>query len=152
MTRLDLSGLRDLWYRIDDIFARLTEAVGSISWNSPTLSWTMASGGSGGSVNLSNGLATDDEAAGSIGVNGTTIYLYNVKGTQIDYGNMESGVRAIAQSEASSAASSAVSGLSSNAQTANSVSVWVDGGKLYVRLYNVNDQVLSTSSATLPTS
>lgn len=80
MTRLDLSGLRDLWYRIDDIFARLTEAVGSISWSSPTLSWTMASGGGGSSVDLSDGLATEAEAGHSLSISGRTITLKNVNG------------------------------------------------------------------------
>lgn len=82
MARLDLGGLRDLWYRIDDIFARLTEAAGSISWSSPTLTLHSVAGGSLGSVNLNDGLATDAEAGHSLSFNSGNgnVTLKNVNG------------------------------------------------------------------------
>lgn len=83
MARLDLGGLRDLWYRIDDIFARLTEAGGSFTWSSPSLTLNSVAGGTLSTVNLGDGLATDDEAAHSITGDSTahTITLKSVTGT-----------------------------------------------------------------------
>ena len=84
MTRLDLSGLRDLWYRIDDIFCRLTEAIGSISFSGTTLSWSYASGSPAGSVDLDQTFAKDTEAAGSIVTSGDhSLQLKNVNGSNL---------------------------------------------------------------------
>lgn len=86
MARLDLGGLRDLWYRIDDIFARLTEAIGSISFSGTTLSWSYASGGSAGSVDLNNTFATDAEAGHSLSFNQNNgnVTLNNVNGGNLN--------------------------------------------------------------------
>ena len=81
MSRLDLSGLRDLWYRIDDIFARLSEAIGSISFSGTTLSWSYANGASAGSVDLDQTFAKDTEAAGSMTSSGYSIQLKSVSGS-----------------------------------------------------------------------
>lgn len=89
MSRLDDWGLRELWYRIGDIFARKTEAGGSLSWGGTTLGLTSVAGGSLGSVNLNDGMATDSEATYSISISGTTITISNAAGTvssQIDIG------------------------------------------------------------------
>ena len=84
MTRLDLSGLRDLWYRIDDIFCRLTEAIGSITFSGTTLSWSYASGASAGSVDLDQTFAKDTEAAGSIVTSGDhSLQLKSVSGSSL---------------------------------------------------------------------
>ena len=83
MARLDLGGLRDLWYRIDDIFARLTEAIGSISFSGTTLSWNYASGASAGSVNLDNTFATDAQAAHSLSLAESSLVLKSVSGATL---------------------------------------------------------------------
>lgn len=80
MARLDLGGLRDLWYRIDDIFARLSEALGSISFGGTTLSWRRANGAAAGSVNLGATFATRNQAGSRLGISGRTITLYDVDG------------------------------------------------------------------------
>ena len=85
MSRLDDWGLREFWYRIGDIFARKTEAGGSLSWDGgSTLGLTSVAGGSLGSVNLDNGMATDAEATYSISISGTTITISNAAGTVTD--------------------------------------------------------------------
>lgn len=81
MARLDLGGLRDLWYRIDDIFARLTEAGGSFTWSSPNLTLNSVAGGTLDTVNLGNGLAEDTEAAHSLEASGFKLTLKSVAGT-----------------------------------------------------------------------
>lgn len=80
MARLDLGGLRDLWYRIDDIFARLTEAGASFTWSSPNLTLNSAAGGTLDTVNLGNGLAEDSEAAHSLEASGFKLTLRSVTG------------------------------------------------------------------------
>lgn len=81
MARLDLGGLHDLWYRIDDIFCRLSEAIGSISFSGTTLSWSRANGAAAGSVNLDNVFATDAQAAHSLRLNGKSLSLVSCDGT-----------------------------------------------------------------------
>lgn len=83
MSRLDDWGLRELWYRIGDIFARRNEAGASLSFDGSSLSLNSVSGGYLDSVNLDNGLATDSEAGHSLGIDGRTITLYNVNGSQV---------------------------------------------------------------------
>lgn len=81
MARLDLGGMRDLWYRIDDIFCRLSEAIGSISFSGTTLSWSRANGAAAGSVNLDNVFATNAQAAHSLLLNGKRLSLVSCDGT-----------------------------------------------------------------------
>ena len=81
MARLDLGGLHDLWYRIDDIFCRLSEAIGSISFSGTTLSWRRADGAVAGSVNLDNVFATNAQAAHSLRLNGKSLSLVSCDGT-----------------------------------------------------------------------
>lgn len=83
MARLDLGGLRDLWYRIDDIFARLTEAGGSFTWSSPSLTLNSVAGGTLDTVNLGNGLAEDSEAAHSLEASGFKLTLRSVTGAAL---------------------------------------------------------------------
>ena len=84
MTRLDLSGLRDLWYRIDDIFARLSEAIGSITFSGTTLSWYFANGTFSDSIDLDTVFAKDTEAAGSMVASGDhSLQLKNVSGSNL---------------------------------------------------------------------
>lgn len=80
MARLDLGGLRELWYRIDDVFCRLSEALGSISFRGTTLSWRHANGSSAGSADLGATFATRSQAGSRLGISGRTITLYNVNG------------------------------------------------------------------------
>lgn len=80
MARLDLGGLRDLWYRIDDIFARISEALGSISFSGTTLSWNHVNGSSAGSADLGATFATRNQAGSRLGISGRTITLYDVNG------------------------------------------------------------------------
>lgn len=83
MARLDLGGLRDLWYRIDDIFARLTEAAHSLSWNGTTLTLNAAAGNQLSSVNLDSGLASDAEAAHSVSLSDSSLVLKSVSGATL---------------------------------------------------------------------
>lgn len=83
MARLDLGGLRDLWYRIDDIFARLTEAAHSLSWNGTTLTLNAAAGNQLSSVNLDSGLATDAQAAHSLSLSNSSLVLKSVSGATL---------------------------------------------------------------------
>ena len=173
MTRLDLSGLRDLWYRIDDIFARLTEAGGSLSWdNAKNLTLVSCAGGTLNTVNLDNGLATDTEAAGDLTTSGTYgIKLKNINGsaigTAIDLSNLLKGYfgRGLAKSNnkiylvngngsqlGNQIDLPSTSGLASKTEAAYDISVWVDGGDIWVRLYDVDGNVLNSSHYPLPTS
>ena len=81
MARLDLGGMRELWYRIDDIFCRLSEAIGSISFSGTTLSWSRANGDEAGSVNLDNVFVTNAQAAHSLRLNGKRLSLVSDDGT-----------------------------------------------------------------------
>lgn len=83
MARLDLGGLRDLWYRIDDIFARLTEAGRSFSWSGTTLTLNSAAGGALDSVDLNSGLASDAEAAHSLSLENSSLVLKSVSGATL---------------------------------------------------------------------
>lgn len=83
MARLDLGGLRDLWYRIDDIFCRLSEAIGSISFSGTTLSWSRANGAAAGSVNLDGVFATDAQAAHSLSLSNSSLVLKSVSGATL---------------------------------------------------------------------
>ena len=83
MARLDLGGLRDLWYRIDDIFCRLSEAIGSISFSGTTLSWSRANGAAAGSVNLDSVFATDAQAAHGLSLSNSSLVLRSVSGATL---------------------------------------------------------------------
>lgn len=83
MARLDLGGLRDLWYRIDDIFARLTEAAHSFTWSGTTLTLNSAAGGALDSVDLNSGLASDAEAAHSLSLSNSSLVLKSVSGATL---------------------------------------------------------------------
>ena len=64
MSHIDDWGMRDFWYRIGDIFARKTEAGGSLSWDGTHLSLnSVADGGTLDTEDLSDGLAKESEAA-----------------------------------------------------------------------------------------
>lgn len=80
MARLDLGGLRDLWYRIDDIFARITEAAGSIALSGTSLVLSSVAGGTLSTVDLDGTFATDAEAAHSLEASGFKLTLKSVTG------------------------------------------------------------------------
>lgn len=82
MSYLDEIGLGQLWQRVDDIFARLTEAVGSMSFNSGTGVLTLFScaGGELDSEDLDTRYPTKDEAAASLELSGNTLYINDVNG------------------------------------------------------------------------
>lgn len=88
MSHIDDWGMRDFWYRIGDIFARRTEAGGSLSWNgSSSLTLRSVEGGDLTTVDLNNGMATDNEAKYTLTKDGAKITLSNAAGTvsvQID--------------------------------------------------------------------
>lgn len=146
MARLDLGGLRDLWYRIDDIFARLTEAIGSISFSGTTLSWNYASGASAGSVDLNNTFATDAELASraghSLGASGMTIILYNGNGSQISSASIATAIN----SAIDSAVSSGTSGLLSvsTADDRYGASLYYNSSSKQLQLVSRDGTALST--------
>lgn len=88
MARLDLGGLHDLWYRIDDIFCRLSEAIGSISFSGTTLSWRHANGSSAGSADLGATFATRNQAGSSLRLSGKRLSLISYDGTEISHVNL----------------------------------------------------------------
>lgn len=107
MARLDLGGLRDLWYRIDDIFCRLSEAIGSISFSGTTLSWSRANGAAAGSVNLDGVFATDAQAAHSLSLSNSSLVLKSVSGATLSTVSLST----LINNAVSSGVSSGTSGL-----------------------------------------
>lgn len=81
MAYLDTRGLNDLWARISALFARRNEAVGSATLNTTTLQLVAVDGTQLGTINLSNGLAADSEAAGTFTFNGGELAIKNVDGS-----------------------------------------------------------------------
>lgn len=111
MSYLDNVGLQSLWGRTGEVFARKTEAAGSMSLSGTTLYLVAVSGGTLTSINLGSTFATDQELANvkselqsaissatsgsmsastangrfgnSLGKSGDTLMLYNYNGTVI---------------------------------------------------------------------
>lgn len=85
MSRLDFTGLKDFWYRIGDIFARRSDAIGSISFDgsSGALSWSKVDGSGSHTANLDGVFAKDTEAGNSLGISGRTITLSAVNGASL---------------------------------------------------------------------
>lgn len=79
MSYLDEIGLGQLWQRVDDIFARLTEAVGSMSFSDGVLTLFSCANDSLDSENLDNYFASHDEAVNHLGLgaDGHTLYAYD---------------------------------------------------------------------------
>jgi hypothetical protein len=75
MSYMDEPGMNAFWDQIDNVFARLSEAVGSARLdNGTTLVLLAVNGNTLQSINLSDGLAADSEAAGKFEfVNGILI-------------------------------------------------------------------------------
>ncbi len=113
MAWLDDIGLGQLWDRISSVFARKTEAGGSLGWDGSNLTLNSVAGGSLGSVDLNNGLATDSQAGHSLGKNGTTITLTAVDNTPltgVDISSMLSGATSGLVSETSAVGNITISG------------------------------------------
>ena len=83
MSRLDTSGMRSLWYRIGDIFARKAHAVGSLSLVVTTLNWLNIDGSALGNINLGNTFATRSQAGHSLSIANRTITLHSVDNTNL---------------------------------------------------------------------
>lgn len=92
MARLDLGGLRDLWYRIDDIFARLTEAAGSLALSGTSLVLSAVSGGTLSTVDLNGTFATDAEAGHGLSWNSPNLTLNSVNGGSLGSVNLGTGL------------------------------------------------------------
>lgn len=91
MAWLDNIGLGQLWDRISAIFARKTEAGGSLGWNGTTLTLYAVADNTLDTANLDSGLATDAQAAHSLALSGSSLVLYNVNNGQlssVDIGNL----------------------------------------------------------------
>ena len=127
MSWLDDIGLGQLWDRISAIFARKTEAVGSLSYNSGTrmLSWIAVAGNTLDSLSLGT-LAKTSEAIGSLTINGSVITMWGVDGS--NKGTIDIG----------SAISSATSGLvtSSHANSTFFSSMNISGKNITLRRPN----------------
>lgn len=83
MSWLDDIGLGQLWDRISAIFARKTEAGGSLGWNGTTLTLYAVAGNTLDSENLDSGLATDAQAAHSLSLSNSSLVLTSVSGTTL---------------------------------------------------------------------
>lgn len=127
MSRLDDWGLREFWYRIGDIFARKTEAGGSLSWGGTTLGLVSVAGGSLDSVDLNNGLASDAEAAHSLSNNGATLTLSSVNNTALSTVNLTNAIESIATAKASEA-------VGDLGTIPKGIGAEMDGDYLYVKL------------------
>lgn len=80
MSYLDEVGLGQLWGRIDAVFARLTEAGGSLSFANGVLSLISISGNNTlDSENLDDRYPTKDQAAASLEVSNGRLYIKDVK-------------------------------------------------------------------------
>ena len=83
MSWLDDIGLGQLWDRISAIFARKTEAGGSLGWNGTTITLYAVAGNTLDSENLDSGLATDAQAAHSLSLSNSSLVLTSVSGTTL---------------------------------------------------------------------
>lgn len=80
MSYLDEIGLGQLWQRVDDVFARLTEAAHSMSFSNGVLTLFSCTNGELDSEDLDTRYPTKDEAAASLSVSGNTLYIKDVSG------------------------------------------------------------------------
>lgn len=113
MAWLDDIGLGQLWDRISSVFARKTEAGGSLGWDGSNITLYSVTGGVLDSENLDSGLATDSQAGNRLGKNGTTITLTAVDGTSltgVDISSMLSGATSGLVSETSAIGNITISG------------------------------------------
>lgn len=84
MAYLDETALGELWARIGEVFARKTEALGSIILSGTSLISKYVSGETADTIDLDATFATDTEAAAASGLssNGTSLTLSDCDGTQ----------------------------------------------------------------------
>lgn len=84
MAFLDETALGELWARIGQVFARLTQAVGDVVYEDTVLKVYKADGTLDASYSLDDGLATDVEAASAEGLSrdGMTLKLQSVDGSK----------------------------------------------------------------------
>lgn len=129
MSYLDEIGLGQLWQRVDDVFARLTEAAHSMSFSDGVLTLFSCTDEELDSENLDSHFANHDEAVRNLGVSNGRLYAYDCNGNQ--------------------------NGNSINLKSASGVSdinyAWslgIDGKKLYLKDKDGNE--ISGSSITLP--
>ena len=80
MSYLDEIGLGQLWQRVDDVFARLTEAAHSMSFSNGVLTLFSCTDGELDSEDLDTRYPTKDEAAASLELSGSTLYINDVSG------------------------------------------------------------------------
>lgn len=83
MAWLDDIGLSQLWDRISSVFARKTEAGGSLGWNGSTITLYSVTGGALDSENLDSGLATDGQAAHTLSLENSSLVLRSVSGVTL---------------------------------------------------------------------
>lgn len=83
MAWLDDIGLGQLWDRISSVFARKTEAGGSLGWDGSTITLYSVAGGALDSENLDNGLATDGQAAHTLSLENSSLVLKSVSGVTL---------------------------------------------------------------------
>ena len=80
MSYLDEIGLGQLWQRVDDVFARLTEAAHSMSFSNGVLTLFSCTNGELDSEDLDTRYPTKDEAAASLELSDNTLYINDVSG------------------------------------------------------------------------
>ena len=86
MAYLDEDGMTALWNQVDAIFARLTEAGGSITFDGSNLALISCSNAQlGTSIPLANTFAKRNQAVGSLRISGKTLYYDDVNGNNINY-------------------------------------------------------------------
>ena len=128
MSYLDEIGLGQLWQRVDDVFARLTEAAHSMSFNSNdgVLKLFSCTGGELDSEDLDTRYPTKDEAAASLELSGNTLYINDVSGNH----NTPTG------------------GVNLKTASGAAVSLGLSGKRLY--LIDNNGNEIANSGITLP--
>ena len=82
MSYLDEIGLGQLWQRVDDVFARLTEAAHSMSFSDGVLTLFSCTDGELDSEDLDSHFANHDEAVNYLGVTDNMLYAYDCNDNQ----------------------------------------------------------------------
>ena len=174
MAYLDETALGELWARIGETFARLTQAIGRVVKQDTTLYIYKANGTLDASYNLDDGLATDAQAAAADGLtmSGTSLKLANCDGAQksnVDLAtNLDPRYGGTLAISGQSLSLKAKNGTNLNSVTlpttdtqpiydhikrycASSVQVQASGTTVTVTLYNGENHVLDYDSATITT-
>lgn len=92
MSRLDLGGLKDLWYRIDDVFARRAAAAGALVLNGTSIILSTISGAVLATIDLGSVFATRGQAGSTLSWSSPNLTLNDVDGSSQGSVNLGNGL------------------------------------------------------------